>query len=150
MEQIIYRPYGSYRFLAWMFICLTLILCLLSYYFILPALLLLIPTFFLFRAGKVMIILDKSGVRLLNEKTSPDRYISWKQLKCYQLTNNMRGYDVILLSSAPIPPSLAKKYANIGYYSTRLWFDSILIIPLFSAGNSDTVRKFIYQMTELR
>jgi hypothetical protein len=87
MEQIIYRPYGSYRFLAWVFICIALILCLLSYYFILPALLLLIPAFFLFRAGKVMIIADKSGIQLLNEKTSSHRYLPWDQLKCYQLTN---------------------------------------------------------------
>lgn len=150
MEQIIYRPYGSYRFLAWVFICLAIIICLLSYYFILPALFLLIPAFFLFRAGKVMIIADKSGIQLLNEKTSSHRDLPWDQLKCYQLTNNMRGHDVILLSPFPLPPSLAKRYANIGYCSTRLWFDSILIIPLFSAGNSDTLRKFIYQMTELR
>jgi hypothetical protein len=150
MEQIIYRPYGSYRFLAWVFICLAIIIFLLSYYFILPALFLLIPAFFLFRAGKVIIIADKSGIQLFNEKTSSHRCLTWEQLKCYQLTNNMRGHDVILLSSVPLPTRLAKRYANIGYYSTRLWFDSILIIPLFCAENSDTLRKFIYQMTELR
>ena len=150
MEQIIYRPYGSYRFLAWVFICLALILCLFSYYFILPALLLLIPAFFLFRAGKVMIIADKSGIQLLNEKTSSHRYLPWDQLKCYQLTNNLRGYDVILLSTVPLPKALSKKYANLSGFSTRLWFDGILIIPLFSMGNSDMIRKFIYQMTELR
>lgn len=150
MEQIVHRPYGSYRFLAWVFICLAFILCLLSYYFILPALLLLIPAFFLFRAGKVMIIADKSGIQLLNEKTSSHRYLPWDQLKCYQLTNNLRGYDVILLSTVPLPKALSKKYANLSGFSTRLWFDGILIIPLFSMGNSDMIRKFIYQMTELR
>ena len=150
MEQVIYRPYGSYRFLAWVFICLAIIIFLLSYYFILPALLPLIPAFFLFRAGKVMIIADKSGIQLLNEKTSSHRYLPWDQLKCYQLTNNLRGYDVILLSTVPLPKTLSKKYANLSGFSTRLWFDGILIIPLFSMGNSDMIRKFIYQMTELR
>ena len=150
MEQIVYRPYGSYRFLALVLICLAIIIFFLSYYFILPALLPLIPAFFLFRAGKVMIIADKSGIQLLNEKTSSHRYLPWDQLKCYQLTNNLRGYDVILLSTVPLPKTLSKKYANLSGFSTRLWFDGILIIPLFSMGNSDMIRKFIYQMTELR
>ena len=97
-----------------------------------------------------MIIADKSGIQLLNEKTSSHRYLPWDQLKCYQLTNNLRGYDVILLSAVPLPKTLSKKYANLSGFSTRLWFDGILIIPLFSMGNSDMIRKFIYQMTELR
>ena len=148
MEPIVYRPYGFYRLLAWLVISLAIVICLLSYYFILPALFLLIPAFFLFRAGKVMIIADKTGIQLLNEKTCSHRYLPWDQLKCYQMTNNMRGHDVILLSTVPLPPSLAKRYANIGYYSTRLWVDNVLIIPLFSAGNTDIIRKFVYQMAE--
>jgi len=143
MEQIVYRPYGSYRFLAWVFICLALILCLLSYYFILPALLLLIPAFFLFRASKVTIIIEESGIRLLQEKTSPDRYISWDHLKFYRLDNTQRGQDVILLSSSPLPPVLAKRYVSRHSLSFKLWFDGVLVIPLNSTQTSESVRKFI-------
>lgn len=148
MEQIVYRPYRSNCFLALLFIFLAIIFCILSYYFILPALLLLIPAFFLFRSSKVTIIIDESGIRLLQEKTSPDRYISWDQLMFYRLDNTPRGHDVILLSAAPLAPTLAKKYAARQALSTRLWFDGILIVPLDPWQNTNTVRKLIYQLVE--
>ena len=150
MEQIVYRPYGYCRFLAWLFICLAIVICLLSYYFIPSALVMLIPVFFLSRAGKVIIIVDKSGIQLLNEKTCPSRYLSWDQLTYYQLTSNLRGHDLILLSANPISPGMAKVYTNRGYLSTRLWYDGVLVIPLYSMENSDTFRKFIYQMVQQR
>ena len=145
MEQITYRPYGYYRIFAWLHLGLAVVLCFISYYFILPGLLLLIPVFFLFRAGKVIIIADNAGVRLLNEKSCADRFLPWEQLGFYQLTNNLRGHDVILLSAEPLSPSTVRKYAIKSMHSTNLWFDGVLVIPLFALGNDDTLRKFIYQ-----
>lgn len=150
MEQIVYRPYGYCRFLGWLFICLAIVICLLSYYFLLPALVLLIPIFFLFRAGRITITADQSGIQVLHERTDPNRYLSWTQLMYYHLTNNLRGHDVILLSANPLSPSMAKVYANRVYLSARLWYDGVLVIPLYSMGNSDTIRKFIYQMVQQR
>ena len=150
MEEIVYRPFGFYRFLGLLLVGIAVFISLLSVYFILPGLLMLIPVFSLFRVSKVTVIASETGIRILHEKTCPDRYVPWDQLKSYQLNNSPRGQDVILLSSVPLPPMLAKKYAARVYLPPKLWFDGILVIPLNSTQKSDSLRKFIYQMVVCR
>ena len=48
MTQFVYKPFGFYQFLGWLLIGIAVFICLLSYYFILPGLLLLIPAYFSF------------------------------------------------------------------------------------------------------
>ena len=150
MTQFVYKPFGFYQFLGWLLIGIAVFICLLSYYFILPGLLLLIPAYFSFQAGKVTLLIDDVGIRLIREKSNPDRFIPWEQLRAYRLDSTIRGQDVILLSPVPLPPTSAKWYDNQACYPSRLWFSGILVIPLYSLQNTDSMRKFIYQKAEYK
>lgn len=143
MEPIIYRPYCGYRFAGWALIALVITLCFV--YLVFPSLIFVIPGILLIRYGKLTVILDDTGVRLLHEKSCPDRLIPWEQLSCYRLDNTPRGHDVLILSPIPMPPEVARRFAWRPNFSRKLWCDGVLVIPLSGMGNTEAVRKFAYQ-----
>ena len=145
MEPIVYKPFRYCAFVGWLLIGIAAFVCLWSVFFVISAPLLIIPGILLLRKSKVTVILDDSGVRLLNEKNSPDRLIPWEDLPCYRLDNDIHGYDLLLLSRVPIPPKVAKSFAWIPRFSTKLWYNGVLVCPLYCVGNADAVRKFAWQ-----
>ena len=146
MESLIYKPFGIYCFWGYLLIGVSIVFCILSVFFILPAILMLGLGLFFLRAGRITVFIDDAGVHLQNEMTSPKRSIPWEELQAYQLRSDPSGHDILLLSPAPIPADAAKYLIERQYLSAKLWFDGVLVLPLSGKGNREAVRKFAYQM----
>ena len=147
MEPIIYKPYTGYRITSWALIVFIFVGFLISHFIILPTLVLL-PFIILLRLlSRVTLILDDNGIDLRHEFNGKDRFVPWDQLPYYRLDNNTRGTEVILLSPTPINPKVARRFAFRSSFSTRIWYNGVMVIPLSFWGNTDSIRNFIYQKT---
>lgn len=146
MEPIVYKPFAIYRFFGWMMIVLAVILICTLHFIALFALPfpITLAVFFL-HWGKVTVILGEEGIRLQHESTAPERFIPWEQLQYYRMDNNLRGLDVLILSSSAVTPDRAKTAIRSSDFSHRLWFDGVLVIPLHFSQKQDAVRKLAYQ-----
>lgn len=146
METIVYKPFAIYRFFGWLMIVLAVVLICTLHFIALFALPFPITFAVLFlHWGKVTVILGEEGIRLQHESTAPERFIPWEQLQYYRLDNNLRGLDVLILSSSAVTPEKAKTVIQSSEFSHRLWFDGVLVIPLHFSQKQDAVRKLAYQ-----
>ena len=145
MDPIVYKPFRFYALTGWMFIGFAVLITLWSWFFVVAAPFLVIPALLLFRKNKVTVMLYDQGIRLLGEQTSGDRWIPWEDLPCCRLDHDLHGHDMLLLSLVPMPPKIARRFKVYSWFSTRLWYDGVLILPLYSVGNADAIRKFVRQ-----
>lgn len=148
MEPIVYKPYGAYGFIAWVFMAPPVFLAFHSVVFFMVSALFFLPLAFLFlRIGKATLTITEEGIDLRHNIDRTDRFLPWDQLKYYRLANTMKGQDVILLSPIPIDPAITQMLLRRFYFTTSLWNNGVLIIPFSFWKNTDPMRKFIYSKT---
>lgn len=147
MEQIVYKPYLGYRFMGWALLGLIICLCVLTYYWILPALFFLPWALLFLWIGRVTLTITEDGIDLRHTINRTDKFLPWDQLKYYRLDNTFKGQEVILLSPVPMDPDVAKILLGRFSFSMNIWHKGVLVIPLSFWKNTDPMRKFIYKKT---
>ena len=158
MEKIIYKPFRTYWivgilmciFSTFLLVCAGVTLYICWYY----ALFLLLVTavcftfgIHLFRAAKVTVVLDDTGLQLNHPKTS-NKYIPWNNFKVFRLDNNLRGHDFVVLSPIRLTPNASRTLVNHSSFSTKLYYDGIVVIPMDPIQNTDAIIKFARQKVE--
>lgn len=97
----------------------------------------------LYDSSKKAIIFELNGLRIIGGSYSDYRYVSWEKLAYGCYAKNYKGHLFLLLSPNMLNAKEAKRFANRGANSSRIYIDSVVVIYLDRLQDVSQIKKLI-------
>lgn len=97
----------------------------------------------LYDSSKKAVIFEQNGLRIIGGSYFDYRYISWGELMYGCYTRNYKGHLFLLLSPNVLNAKEAKRFANQGANSSRIYIDDVVVIYLDVLQDVAQIKKLI-------
>ena len=97
----------------------------------------------LYDSSRRAVIFEQNGLRIIGGSYFDYRYIPWEGLTYGCYTRNYKGHLFLLLSPNVLNPKEAKRFANQGANSSRLFIDYVVVIYLDILQDVAQIKKLI-------
>ena len=96
----------------------------------------------IYDSSKRAVIFEQNGLRIIGGSYSEYRYISWEEVTHGYYVRSYRGVLFLLISPNALNFKEAKRFANKGACSSRIFIDPVVVIPL-DFNKEEEIKKFV-------
>ncbi len=97
----------------------------------------------LYDSSKKAVIFEQNGLRIIGGSYFDYRYIPWGELKYGYYTRNYKGHLFVVLSPNVLNSKEAKRFANQGANSSRIFIDYVVVIYLDALQDVAQIKNLI-------
>ena len=84
----------------------------------------------LYDSSNIILLFENEGIRIIGRKYSDYRYLPWNEYLHAYYGRALKGHLFLVLSSKELNPIDAKKYINKRNYSSKLYFDDVVVLHI--------------------
>jgi len=103
----------------------------------------IVSTKVLYDSSNVSILFERDGLRIVGGKHSNYRYIPWEKVSYAYYIRNYKGHLFLVLSLKELSSKEAKRFVNKGANTSKIYFDSVVVIYIDFLQNVEPIKEFI-------